>query len=69
MKDGRRGDEMWLRVERVSNAGALVIVTLFTVPYPMALHESEETASGELVALICPLANPTKTPRLIWFPR
>lgn len=38
----------------MSNAGALVIVTLFTVPYPMAPHESEETASGELVALICP---------------
>lgn len=49
VEDGKRGDEMWLWEMPVSNVGAWVIVTLFTVLYPMALRESEATASEEWV--------------------
>lgn len=48
-----RGDEMWLWELPVSNAGAWVIVALFTLLCPMAPHESEGTASEEMVVFIC----------------
>lgn len=51
-EDGKQGDEMRIWEMPVSNVGAWVIVTVFTVLYPMALRESEATASEEWVLIL-----------------